>query len=42
MKYDDASWHFGGEFPKDLPEEAAATHTGMFVAWAFLLIKVSH
>jgi hypothetical protein len=36
MKYDDASWHYGGDFPKDLPDEAAATHTGMFVAWALL------
>jgi hypothetical protein len=36
MKYDDASWHYGGNFPKDLPIEAGATHTGMFVAWAFL------
>ena len=36
MKYDDASWHYGGKFPKDLPMEAGATHTGMFVAWAFL------
>lgn len=36
MKYDDASWHYGGKFPKDLPPEAGATHTGMFVAWALL------
>jgi hypothetical protein len=36
MKYDDASWHSGGNFPADLPASAAATHTGMFVAWAFL------
>jgi hypothetical protein len=36
MKYDDASWHYEGDFPKDLPIEAAATHTGMFVAWALL------
>ena len=36
MKYDDASWHYGGQFPKDLPDEAGATHTGMFVAWALL------
>lgn len=36
MKYDDASWHYGGQFPKDLPQEAGATHTGMFVAWALL------
>lgn len=34
MKYDDASWHYGGDFPEDLPVEAAATHIGMFVAWA--------
>ena len=36
MKYDDASWHSGGDFPEDLPPEAGATHTGMFIAWAFL------
>ena len=36
MKYDDASWHYGGDFPKDLPDEAGATHAGMFVAWALL------
>ena len=37
MKYEDVSWHFGGEgFPKDLPEEAGGTHTGMFAAWALL------
>jgi len=36
MKYDDASWHYGGDFPKDLPDEAGATHTGMFVAWSML------
>jgi len=36
MKYDDASWHSGGDFPPDLPHEAAATHSGMFVAWALL------
>lgn len=36
MKYDDASWHYGGDFPKDLPPEAGATHTGMFLAWSLL------
>ena len=36
MEYDDASWHYGGDFPKDLPKEAGATHTGMFLAWAVL------
>ncbi len=37
MKYDDASWHYGGDFPDDLPNEAGATHIGMFVAWALLI-----
>jgi hypothetical protein len=37
MTYDDASWHYGGDFPKDLPPEAGATHIGMFLAWALLL-----
>jgi hypothetical protein len=36
MKYDDATWHGGEHFPADLPSEAAATHTGMFLAWALL------
>ena len=36
MKYDDASWHYGGDFPNDLPNEAGATHIGMFLAWALL------
>ena len=36
MKYDDASWHYGGDFPKDLPREAGATHIGMYVAWCLL------
>lgn len=36
VKYDDASWHYGGEFPEDLPEEAGATHIAMFVVWAML------
>ena len=36
MKYDDASWHYGGDFPEGLPDEAGGTHTGMFVAWALL------
>ena len=36
MKYDDASWHYGGDFPNDLPDEAGATHTGMFLVWCLL------
>jgi len=33
MKYDDASWHYGGKFPKGLPKRNGGTHIGMFVAW---------
>ncbi len=36
MKYDDASWHYGGDFPKGLPIESAGTHIGMYVAWCLL------
>ena len=36
MKYDDFSWHAGGDFPADLPAEAGATHIAMFAAWAVL------
>jgi hypothetical protein len=36
MKYDDASWHYGGDFPSDLPADAGATHIAMFLAWALL------
>lgn len=37
MKYEDVSWHnTADEYPKDLALEAAATHTGMFLAWALL------
>ena len=36
LKYDDASWHSRGDFPKDLPPKAGATHTGMFVSWRLL------
>ena len=36
MRYDDASWHYGGEFPLEFPPQAGATHTGMFLAWAIL------
>jgi len=32
-KYDDASWHYGGDFPKDLPPENGATHIGFFITW---------
>ncbi|MBO9731553.1 MAG: hypothetical protein J7623_23130 [Chitinophaga sp.] len=32
-KYDDASWHYGGNYPADLPPANAATHIGMFLTW---------
>lgn len=35
-KYDDADWHYGGEFPEDLPNAAGGTHIGMFAAWCLL------
>lgn len=28
-----AKWHYGGDFPEDLPDENGATHIGMFLAW---------
>ena len=34
MTYDRADWHYGGEFPSDLPPENGGTHIGMFLAWA--------
>ncbi len=32
-KIDDMTWHLDENFPKDLPEEAAATHMSMFLGW---------
>jgi hypothetical protein len=32
-KYDDSSWHYGGDYPDDLPQENASTHIGMFLTW---------
>lgn len=32
-KYDDASWHYGGDFPAELSKENGATHIGFFLAW---------
>jgi hypothetical protein len=34
MAYDRADWHYGGDFPADVPDENGATHIGMFLAWA--------
>lgn len=35
MKYDDASWHSGDEFPQDSPEELGGTHIALFLRWCF-------
>lgn len=32
-KYDDASWHYGGDYPENLTDENATTHIGMFLNW---------
>ncbi|WP_312078680.1 hypothetical protein [Chryseobacterium sp.] len=31
--YDNAAWHLGEDFPKDVPQNNAATHFGMFLNW---------
>lgn len=36
MKYDDASWHYGGEFPSESPQELGGTHIGIFLRWCFM------
>ncbi len=37
MKYDDASWHYGGDnFPADHPDEYGATHIALFLKWCFV------
>lgn len=33
MAYDRSDWHSGGDYPKELPEENAGTHIGIFLAW---------
>lgn len=33
MVIDKAKWHYGGDFPTELPPENGATHIGMFLAW---------
>lgn len=36
MKYDDASWHCGGEgFPEESPNEYGGTHIALFLKWCF-------
>jgi|SRR5215510_5005706 len=31
--YDKAKWHYEGDYPTDLPQKSAFTHTGMFLTW---------
>jgi len=33
QKYDDASWHAGGDFPSDLPYSQGGVHMAIFLAW---------
>lgn len=36
MKYDDATWHSGGEFPPESPAEFGGTHIALFLRWCFV------
>lgn len=36
MAYDRADWHYGGDFPEDVPDENGGTHIGLFLAWVIL------
>jgi len=31
--YDRMDWHYGGDYPENLPTENGGTHIGMFLAW---------
>jgi hypothetical protein len=33
MAIDRADWHYGGDFPAELPDENGGTHIGMYLAW---------
>lgn len=35
MAYDKADWHYGGNFPDDLPIVNGGTHIGMYISWIF-------
>ena len=36
MTIDRMDWHYGGEYPPNLPNENAGTHIGMYLAWIIL------
>jgi hypothetical protein len=33
---DRADWHYGGNYPPELPPENGGTHIGMYLAWVIL------
>ena len=33
MAIDRIDWHYGGDFPKGLPNENGGTHIGIYLAW---------
>jgi hypothetical protein len=33
MPIDKMNWHYGGDFPENLPTENGGTHIGMYLAW---------
>ncbi|HQU82569.1 MAG TPA: hypothetical protein PKY59_05580 [Pyrinomonadaceae bacterium] len=33
MAIDRMDWHYGNDFPDDLPEENGGTHIGIYLAW---------
>jgi hypothetical protein len=35
LKYDDASWHYDGDFPSGSPQEFGGTHIGLFLRFCF-------
>lgn len=35
MKYDDASWHYEGEFPSNSPDQYGGTHIGLYLRYCF-------
>ncbi len=36
VKYDDASWHFDGDFPEKSPIVYGGTHIALFLKWCFI------
>ena len=34
VKYDDAEWHYDGDFPEDVPIDNAYSHIGFYLTWA--------